>query len=505
MWAESVGALSVLLLVSLLVITVPLGLVMFQVDVERQSALAQALAETLCTVLSEDEPDPDLPDPGAPQARMIEVFGALESSSVPADQIYVVDRQLHVVAAVTEDADVSVDPRDEALLAALERGEERVMRIGPRWLPRAVEVTRPMDGAGEVLALRVRVPVRGHSSAGLAVVLAMVVPTLVLLPVVFFSAQIWLRRALVRPIQALRDGTRRIAQGQFGNQLNLDASIELEELRDDLNGLSRSLLRYRRRTRRQVARLRRANQELANTQAALVRSERLATVGRLAAGLAHEVGNPLAAVLAFQELLAEGLEDPGLREPDLERDLISRSRGELERIHRIIRQLLDYARPGTGLPEDVDVSAVLRDAVATVRAVPAARGVDLRVEGAEALATVRMERDKLYQVVLNLLLNALDAVGEGRGAEPMVALSAREVGGDLEIRCEDSGAGFSPEALSRAFEPFFSSKAVGKGTGLGLATCQMVIEAAGGSITVMNRPEGGAAVVLVLPIAPRPA
>ena len=124
MWAESVGALSVLLLVSLLVITVPLGLVMFQVDVERQSALAQALAETLCTVLSEDEPgpdllDPDLPDPGAPQARMIEVFGALESSSVPADQIYVVDRRLHVVAAVTEDADVSVDPQDEALLAAL--------------------------------------------------------------------------------------------------------------------------------------------------------------------------------------------------------------------------------------------------------------------------------------------------------------------------------------------------------------------------------------------------
>lgn len=494
------GALSGLLLVSVLVVTIPLGLAMFQVDAERQSALAQALAEMLCTVLSEEQPDP-----AGRLARINEVFGALESGSLPAEQIYVVDARYRVVAAIADGPTGAAELRDPALEAALEQGQEGVRRVGPRWLPSAVEVTRPIDAAGEPLALRVRVPVRGRAAGGLTAALALVWPTLVVLPLAFFYAQVWLRRSLVRPIQALRDGTRRIAQGGFGHQLGLDAARELEELRDDLNALSLSLLRYRRRTRRQLARLKRANTELAATQAALVRSERLATVGRLAAGLAHEVGNPLAAVLGFQELLAEGLDDPGLREPELERDLIARSRKELERIHRIIRQLLDYARPGSGQVEDVEVAGVLRDAVATVGAVPAARGVSLEVEVAAGLPAVRVERDKLYQVTLNLLLNAVDALGERRGGEGPAGrvrlVAALDPEGVVEIRCEDNGPGFSDEALSRAFEPFFSSKSVGKGTGLGLATCQQVVEGAGGQIAVMNGAEGGAVVRLRLPAA----
>ena len=499
-WAESVGALSGLLLVSVLVVTLPMSLAMFQVVVDRQSALAQALADTLATVLGEEQPDH-----ARRVAAITTAFGALEAGSLPANQIYVVDAGYQVVAAVGEDPDAVV-ARDPALEAALEQGQESATRVGPRWFPSAVEVTSPIDGLGEPFAIRVRVQVRGRSSEGLPVLLALTWPTLVVLPLAFFYTQVWLRRSLVRPIQALRDGTRRIAEGDFGYQLTLDAARELEELRDDLNALSRGLLRYRRRTRRQVSRLKRANAELATTQAALVRSERLATVGRLAAGLAHEVGNPLAAVLGLQELLAEGLEDPRLREPELERDLVARSRRELERIHRIIRQLLDYARPGSGVAEDVEVVAALRDAVATARAVPAARGVALDVEVEAGLPALRIERDKLHQVLLNLLLNAIDAVDEGRGCAPGVEgrvwLRARRgAQGGVEIRCEDTGPGFSVEALSRAFEPFFTSKSKGKGTGLGLATCQQVAEAAGGTIAAMNRPEGGAVVALHLPAA----
>lgn len=488
MWAESAGALTLLLVASMVVSTVPLGLVAAQVEAERQVGLALALSEVLSSGLATE---------GA--AGAAELVAGLGPTSIELDELYVVDATGALLASAAGGAPAVPDA---ALRAALDRREQTVAREGPRWLPRAVVVTSPAGSAESPLALRLRLPVQGRLLSGLSLGAALVIPTLGLLPMVFFSGWIWLRRNLVRPIQALSDGTRRIARGQFGYQLQLEAPAELEELRDDLNALSRSLQRYRRRTRRQVTRLRRANEEIARAQDALVRSERLAGVGRIAAGLAHEVGNPLTAVIGFQELLAEGMEDPGLREPAVERELVDRSRRELERIHRTLRQLLDYARPGPGIAEDVEIAPVLEEVVGTVRAVPSARGLRLVVDAAPGLPPVRIERDKLHQVLINLLLNAADAVsGASLGAGGEVRLVARraEVQGMVEIRCEDSGPGFSAEALGHAFEPFYTTKPLGQGTGLGLAMCQQVVEAAGGRISAENRPEGGACLRVLLP------
>ena len=111
--------------------------------------------------------------------------------------------------------------------------------------------------------------------------------------------------------------------------------------------------------------------------------------------------------------------------------------------------------------------------------------------------TVRVERDKLHQVLVNLLLNAVDALPAD--AQREVRLGARAEAGGVLIGCEDTGTGFSDEALRRAFEPFYSTKAVGKGTGLGLATCLHLVEAAGGWVRAENRAEGGARVLVWLP------
>lgn len=489
MWAESAGALTLLLLVTLVVSTLPLGLVAAQLETERQINLAMSLTEIVTAASSA----------GPAQRTGAAVLSALQATSLDVDELYLVDQTGGLVASV---AGAPPGVPDQELRAALDERAQSVRRVGARWFPSAVVLTSPVDLGGTPGALRVRVPVQRRQLSWVGLLSVLVIPAVALLSIVFFSAWVWLRRNLVRPIEALRDAPRRIAQGQFGAGPSLDAPAELLDLRDDLDALSRSLRRYRRRTRRQVARLRSANADLARAQDALVRSEKLAGLGRIAAGLAHEVGNPLTAVIGFQDLLAEELDAPGR---EAQADLVRRSRRELERIHRTLRRLLDYARPGPGLVEDLPLRAALEDAVASVRAVPAVRGLRVEVEAPTDLPRVRFERDKLHQVLVNLLLNAADAIAETRtvgGSLPgRVVLRAARVGDEVEVRCEDSGPGFSAGALGQAFEPFFTTKALGAGTGLGLAMCQHMVEAAGGQIAAENLPEGGACVRFTLPMA----
>jgi len=213
-------------------------------------------------------------------------------------------------------------------------------------------------------------------------------------------------------------------------------------------------------------------------------------VGRLAAGIAHEVGNPLAAVLGYLEILSQGVD-----EEEFERELLHRTRVEVDRIHIIIRQLLDYARPGEGQKNRVAPRALLDEAVATVRSQAGFRGVELVVEAPEDLPELSVEADKLHQVLVNLLLNASDAIqGEGR-----ITLTAERAGEELQISCQDSGGGIAQEDLKKVFEPFFSTKEPGAGTGLGLAMCQRMVEAEGGWIRATNH-EGGARITLGLPL-----
>jgi len=297
---------------------------------------------------------------------------------------------------------------------------------------------------------------------------------------------------VILPIRRLQEGTREIADGGFGTVLQVDASRELQQLSEALSMMSASLADYRAQREEQLARLRAANEELRAAQEALVRSERLAGVGRMAAGLAHEVGNPLAVVLGYLELMAGGLDDA-----DLEQDLVRRSQKELGRIHAIIRQLLDYSRTGEGRPEVISLAEAARDAVETVSPQPSFRGVMLSVEIETDGTHVRVERDKLQQVLVNLLLNAGDALlGDG---ERSIVLQVVGDGAEAQLRCLDSGTGFDPVALDRAFEPFFTTRDVGRGTGLGLATALQVIEQAGGRMWVRNREDRGAEVGLALP------
>lgn len=301
------------------------------------------------------------------------------------------------------------------------------------------------------------------------------------------------RRTVLGPVRQLQRGTAAIAAGAFDTRIPDAATAEFAEefaaLARALNGLAAALAGYRTRTDEQLRQLSAANAELRRAQEALLRSEKLASVGRLAAGLAHELGNPLTAVRAYMELLHGGVDDA------LSTELVGRSRTEVERMHELLRNLLDFARMERRGPAPVDLSSVAEDALRTVRHQPAFRdtALELHVEGAPV---VQGEAPKLLQAVVNLLLNA------GAAGARAVQVGAVERAGAVELSVHDDGSGIAPADLGRVLEPFFTTRPPGEGTGLGLAIVHRVAEEHGARVLVESAPGSGTTFRLVWPAPP---
>jgi C4-dicarboxylate-specific signal transduction histidine kinase len=232
---------------------------------------------------------------------------------------------------------------------------------------------------------------------------------------------------------------------------------------------------------------------LRSTQDQLIRSEKLAGVGRLAAGVAHEIGNPLAAILGLVELL-----QLGSLSRNEESEFLARIRNETERIHLIIRDLLDYARTQPKELEPhatADLEKVVEEAVALVAPQKDLRRVTLERRVHDGAVTVRGSAHELTQIVVNLLLNAADAVqGDGH---ILVELSPRDT--EVELTIADSGAGIPESVRDKLVDPFVTTKPAGQGTGLGLAVCNAIVERLGGSIAGDNLPQRGARFTVRLP------
>ncbi len=256
--------------------------------------------------------------------------------------------------------------------------------------------------------------------------------------------------------------------------------------------------------------LRRSYDELKQSQQLLVRQEKLASLGRLAAGLAHELNNPLSSVAGFAEALqrraatGEAASPSGLAEIQ---EYVTMIQEEVNRAAAIVRRLLDFARqrePSFGL---VDLSTVVTDAVSFVQRQASLANQQIVVAPFPGGSVVQADAQMLQQVFLNLLTNALDAI-EGGGEVRIVASRRREATGRtpgqewLDVSVSDTGSGVSPENLARVFDPFFTTKEVGKGTGLGLAVCQSIVEQHRGTIEVQSEGPGRGTVVTVsLPLA----
>jgi two-component system, NtrC family, sensor kinase len=319
--------------------------------------------------------------------------------------------------------------------------------------------------------------------------------------VVVLFGRYLVERFVLRPMAALTLAAREIAAGDLTRRAPGAETRDFTDLATQFNQMTDLLL---------------------DAQSQLVRAEKLASIGRLAAGIAHEVGNPLSAIGTNVEVLRKRQVDP---------EIVAAIARETERIDRIVRGLLDYARPAKEQASVLDVAAVLQGTMSLLERQGVFRGMTVRLEPGPPCPAVRARAHDLEQVVINLMLNARDAAPGGAitvGLEPWVlqaatAPSARRSDPEgprpprksrhpyredlppgtpgVLILVADSGTGVPPEDRERVFDPFFTTKDPGAGTGLGLAIVQRTVHELGGIVWVDDSREGGAAFKVFLPAA----
>jgi len=284
---------------------------------------------------------------------------------------------------------------------------------------------------------------------------------------------IHLMRRLTQPVEALVTGIGRVRRGDLTHRFALDADEEFHVLGDAFNDAYESLM---------------------EAQAGAYQAEKMAAVGKLAAGIAHEIGNPLASISAVAQMLRrEHLSDRQAEKVDL----IMR---EVERTSAIVRELLMFSRsPGSWKSEAVNINAVLDRAVSLLRYDKRMGRTKIICRFSSDLGTVHGDADGLLQVFTNVLINALDALSIHPIEEARVVISAKQERDMIVIRFEDNGPGMTEAQISKAFDPFFTTKEPGAGTGLGLWVCYRVVQNHRGAIHIESQPGCGATIIIELP------
>jgi signal transduction histidine kinase len=308
-----------------------------------------------------------------------------------------------------------------------------------------------------------------------------------------------LSRIVVTPISRLLAATEKITGGQYGQQVRVSGSAELARLADSFNDMSATLLQKEQEVSGHVAALEKANTDLRQAREEAIRTEKMASIGLLAAGMAHEIGTPLASIMGYAELAAgEHLDSSTIR------DYARRILGDCARIDRIVRGLLDYSRPRVATVESCDIRRLVETTIEMLSQQGAFNDIILATDCDEKVPEVCVDPYQLQQVLINLLLNSRDAMPTGgKLAVRVKPDNSRRLPGQvtscLRIDVQDFGSGIPEEHLKRIFDPFFTTKPPGKGTGLGLAISARIMEGFGGRIEVQSRTEEGTCFSLWLP------
>ena len=309
-----------------------------------------------------------------------------------------------------------------------------------------------------------------------------------------------LSRTVVRPINRLVAMTEKFDGAIPIMQKDESPNNEIGRLSQSLNHMLRELDANERKLKENISSLEAANQEIKRAQDEMVESEKMATVGRLATGVAHEIGNPLGIILGYIELLQRG--DLTLLE---QKDFLVRMESEISRIHRIIRDLLDFSRPSAARQHDTNANEILEEVLTILSPQPLFEKVQVRRLLEAETVIVKVAQDSLKQVFLNIIMNAADAMADERGcagdsSESILTLKSFNEEGFLIIRFSDTGCGMRRDDIKRIFDPFFTTKAPGKGTGLGLSICYTIMDQAGGRIRAESEPGGETTLILEMPL-----
>jgi two-component system, NtrC family, sensor kinase len=307
-----------------------------------------------------------------------------------------------------------------------------------------------------------------------------------------------LSRIVVKPIHQLLHLTAGYKEGDEVPAVESGSTNEIGELSRSLHNMLRRLDENKKELRDHIASLEKANEELRHAQDEIIRSEKLASVGRLAAGIAHEIGNPIGIILGYLDLLRSG--DIGEAE---KWDFLARIESEITRVNQIIKDLLDFSRPSSGELVRTHVHEALQNTVSILAPQPIMESIQSRIELTAPDDVVLADPNRLQQVFLNILLNSADALAdeEKRGKEKTLTIRSENSGEHIRIAFIDSGPGIAQNELAHIFDPFFTTKEPGRGTGLGLSVCYRIVESLGGTIKAENAPGRGAEIIVSIPLA----
>ncbi len=355
---------------------------------------------------------------------------------------------------------------------------------------------------------------------------------------VFFVFGRWLvRTRVLYPLDRMVEEAEAIAEGDYARRLPRSDSEEIDRLSDALNRMAERLINHQMELSRNVQSLQRTNLDLTAARDELIRAEKMASLGQMAAGVAHEIGNPLAAIMGNMDLLKRRVEG-------LELELVEASLEQVVRIDRIVRGLVDYSRAREPKVRPIDVDAVVAKTLELARSQPRLNGVEIITSLSGDLPAVSADPYQLEQVLVNLLLNAADAMEDRETRRVRIASVARRYEAPIytparrrddppgidyshrrrynrpepvprlhpfepdqlivELTVADSGTGIPESVLPRLFEPFMTTKEPGKGTGLGLAVSARLIDGMDGTIRACNTEEG-AEFTIQLPASDQPA
>ncbi len=277
-------------------------------------------------------------------------------------------------------------------------------------------------------------------------------------------------RFITHPIAELVEATRRLAQGDMTVRVPAYGKGELAVLGRSFNSMVETLHQ---------------------TQQELLHKERLASMGQLAAGVAHEINNPLGTILLFSDVMYKEASQDDPRRDDLKMII-----NETTRCKNIVADLLNFARQQEVLAQETDVHVLLEQAVEGISRQPIFEGVEIVRQFGPDLPAIQADPAQLQQVFVNLLNNAAEAMGGGG----TITLATRPLNGQVEIKVSDTGCGIPEENLGKLFTPFFTTKALGKGTGLGLSIVYGIIKMHRGQIAVQSQVGQGTTFTVTLPV-----
>ncbi len=338
---------------------------------------------------------------------------------------------------------------------------------------------------------------RANVAAAITKSVNLVIVALVL--IIFFGTVINIKLAtsIATPIRNLERVTKKIARGDFSEKVEIKRHDAISSFgipiprKDEISSLEISFNQMEERLKNALNSLELTIEKLQEKQAQLVEAEKLASVGRLAAGVAHEINNPLTSVLTFSNLMLEQCPKDDPRYGRLK--MMVR---ETERARNIVRQLLNFGREVIIKPVPLNINGPVSEIINSLTGQEAFNGIELTMNLSDNLPEISADPAQILQVVLNIMLNAIHAITPPGKIEVTTRVENKFV----EIVFSDSGAGIREENLNKIFDPFFTTKEMTKGTGLGLAVSYGIIKKHGGDIEVTSAVGKGTTFIVRLPI-----